>query len=79
MIYIYFMNIITIMLGSMSLGISETIAVSLLVYGKLFVVFSIFCITSFGDYTRVSLQHQETKLWRLRKVLLAELLDSAFE
>ena len=33
------MNIITIMLGSMSLGISETIAVSLLVYGKLFVVF----------------------------------------
>ena len=77
MIYIYFMNIITIMLGSMSLGISETIAVSLLVYGKLFVVFSIFCITSFGDYTH--LQHQETKLWRLRKVLLAELLDSAFE
>ena len=71
------MNIITIMLGSMSLGISETIAVSLLVYGKLFVVFSIFCITSFGDYTR--LQHQETKLWRSRKVLLAELLDSAFE
>ena len=49
------MNIITIMLGSMSLGISETIAVSLLVYGKLFVVFSIFCITSFGDYTRLRL------------------------
>ena len=71
------MNIITIILGSMSLGISETIAVSLLVYGKLFVVFSIFCITSFGDYTR--LQHQETELWRSRKVLLAELLDSAFE
>ena len=42
----------------MFLGITETIVGLLVVVWVSFSVYSIFCITSFGDWT--NLQHQET-------------------